>query len=249
MRFSIITVCRNNIATIEQTLSSVTQQNGVSVDHIVIDGGSTDGTADFIDSKSGRLAHFISEPDDGIYDAMNKGLNIAKGDVVGFLNADDHYPNPDILASVARCFAAHPIDAVLGDVGFFKPGLPDQIVRRYNSGRFSPQRIGWGWMPAHPGMFLRRSIYDQVGRFRTDYQIAGDFEFVARAFGDGRLRTYHLPEILVKMQTGGVSTRSWRSTVLLNREIIRACRENGISTNALKLMVKFPLKALELLGL
>ena len=247
MKFSIITVCRNSADTIARALESVAQQSGVEVEHIVIDGASNDGTLAFIDSARPSLAHVISEADHGIYDAMNKGLALATGDVLGFLNADDYYPDPKILADVAAMFELQTLDGVLGDVGFFQPGNPARVVRRYDSSRFSPARIGWGWMPAHPGMFLRRQIYETIGSFRTDYEIAGDFEFVARAFGAGKLRTRHLPQILVMMQTGGASTRGFRSSIALNREILRACRENGIPSNILKLSAKFPLKALELL--
>src|SRR5581483_9999855 len=114
-----------------------------------------------------------------------------------------------------------------GDVVFFNPKEPDKITRRYDSGRFSPDKLAWGWMPAHPSLFLRREVYQRVGPFRTDYRIAGDFDFIARAFGCGQLRYEYVPEVWVKMRAGGVSTGGLRSTILLNKEVLRACRENG----------------------
>jgi glycosyltransferase involved in cell wall biosynthesis len=246
MKFSIVTVCRNSVLTIERALASVAAQTGVSIEHIVIDGASTDGTMAILQRHRDALTHIVSEPDNGIYDAMNKGIALASGDVIGFLNADDFFSSPDIISKIERCFVRQDLDGVLGDVTFFRANAPDTVIRRYNSGKFTPSKISWGWMPAHPGMYLRRSIYDQIGPFRTDYKIAGDFEFVARAFGTSSLRTIHLPEPIVRMQAGGVSTRDWRSSIILNREIIRACRENGISTNVIKLMAKFPSKMLEL---
>jgi hypothetical protein len=130
-------------------------------------------------------------------------------------------------------------------VAFVRGDDVGHIVRVYSSRRFHPSRIAWGWMPAHPALFLRRAVYQQYGGFKTDYRIAADFEFVARIFSSGNLRYVYLPEVLVKMRLGGVSTRGWRSTLTLNREVMRACRENGIATNYFKILSKYPAKALE----
>lgn len=243
---SVITVCYNSAATLARTISSVADQVWSRVEHIVVDGGSTDGTLAVIDGFRPRLAHVLSEPDEGIYDAMNKGLALAAGDVVAFLNSDDHYVDAGVLARVCRAMADSDLDAAFGDVAYFRAEAPQRIVRRYNSGRFHPGLLAYGWMPAHPALFVRRAVFDRVGRFRTDYSIAGDFEFIVRAFGDGRLKYAYLPEVLVHMCLGGISTAGWRSRVLLNREILRACRANGISTNILKIYAKYPLKVLEL---
>lgn len=245
MNISIITVAYNSASTLGRTLHSVAEQRHPDIEHIVIDGGSTDGTATLVRQAGSHVRHFVSEPDRGIYDAMNKGIALASGDVIGFLNADDHYANDGVLARVAGLFADSALDAVLGDVAFFQPEAPDRVVRRYRSGRFSPRTIGWGWMPAHPSLFVRREVFERVGAFKTDYRIAGDYEWVARAFTRCPLRYQHLPEVLVHMQTGGVSTRGWRSTVLLNQEVMRACRENGIATNWFKILSKYPAKLME----
>jgi glycosyltransferase involved in cell wall biosynthesis len=245
MRLSVVTVCFNSAQTIEATLASVANQIDAEVEHIVVDGASTDGTAAILQAHRQQLARVISEPDRGIYDAMNKGVRVATGDVIGFLNADDVYPHNEVLSTVARIMADEHLDALFGDVEFFRPKNQDRTVRRYSSARFRPDRIAWGWMPAHPALFVRREVFERVGGFRTDYRIAGDFEFVARAFGKGELRYRHIPEVLVRMQSGGISTGGWRNTLLLNREVLRACRENGISTNLAKILSKYVLKVLE----
>lgn len=245
MKISIITVAYNAVDTIESTLLSVAQQTFPDVEHVVIDGGSNDGTKDVISSHGDRISRFVSEPDHGIYDAMNKGVALATGDVIGFLNADDSYASENVLARVAEIMERYQLDALFGDVAFYRPENPGRIVRRYSSAHFRPGRIAWGWMPAHPALFVKREIFQNAGPFRTDYRIAGDFEFVARVFGKQSLRFRYLPEVLVKMRMGGVSTGGWRNTLVLNREVLRACRENGIPTNMLKILSKYPAKLLE----
>lgn len=245
LNVSIVTVCFNSEQTIGQALSSVAEQSWPHVQHIVVDGGSTDGTLDVIKAQGAHVATLISEPDKGIYDAMNKGVAAANGDVIAFLNSDDHYARPDVIEQIAQIMGNERLDALLGDTEFYDPSRPERAVRRYDSSRFRPERIAWGWMPAHPGLFMRRAVYDAAGPFKTDYRIAGDFEFIARVFSKQRLRYRHLDEVLVKMRIGGVSTGGIRSTIRLNREVLRACRQNGIKTNALMILSKYPAKLLE----
>ncbi len=247
MKISIITVCYNSAVTLPRCLESVVRQSHTDIEHILIDGASTDGTTDIVRTLGQRIARFVSEPDHGIYDAMNKGLALATGEVVGILNADDHYADDGALARVDAHMKAQGLDMLYGDVAFFRPDAHTRLVRRFSSGRFKPKRIGWGWMPAHPALFVKRAVFDHVGPYKTDYKIAGDFEWVARAFTKTNWRYVYLPEVLVHMQTGGVSTSNWRSTLLLNQEVLRACRANGIPTNWFKILSKYPLKALELI--
>jgi glycosyltransferase involved in cell wall biosynthesis len=188
----------------------------------------------------------VSEPDKGIYDAMNKGVAHATGDIVCFLNADDQYAYRNVLSQVVLQMRDQNLDALMGDVGYFHAGNSSRMVRRYRSDRFRTDRLAWGWMPAHPALFLRKEVMQQVGRFKTDYRIAGDFEFIVRVFHGHALRYRHFPEVLVYMQTGGVSTGGWRAKILLNQEVMRACRENGLHTNILKILSKYPAKLLEL---
>lgn len=245
LKISIITVCYNSGNTISETLASVRNQKYKNIEHIVIDGGSIDNTVEIIATDGQHLFKFISEPDAGIYDAMNKGIELATGDVVAFLNADDFYKNDRVIEVVAKVMHAEHLDALYGDVEFFRPGRQESVVRRYNSGRFTVGRLGWGWMPAHPALFVRRALFERYGMFRTDYRIAGDFEFIARVFKHPELRHRHLPESLVCMQLGGISTSGWRATLQLNREMMRACRANAIPTNWLKMLLRYPFKVLE----
>lgn len=245
MKISIITVCYNSALTIGSTLRSVRSQTYDGVEHIVIDGGSTDNTLNVVGAEGSHVDKLISEKDNGIYDAMNKGIQLATGDVVAFLNADDLYKDAYVLAKVAQVMQTEQLDALYGDVEFFRAGQQDDIVRRYNSGRFTADRLGWGWMPAHPALFVRRALFKRYGVFRTDYRIAGDFEFIARVFKHPELRHRHLQKSLVCMQMGGISTSGWRATLQLNREMMRACRANAIPTNWFKMLMRYPLKALE----
>ncbi|MBS0150340.1 MAG: glycosyltransferase [Nitrospira sp.] len=247
MKVTIVTVAYNAAETVASTIHSVAAQTYADIEHIVIDGASEDMTVEIAQQASGRISRLVSEPDLGVYDAMNKGLALASGDVIGFLHADDIYAGPAVLSRVMTIMGAEGLDALLGDVEFFKPEDPARTVRRYRSARFTPDRIAWGWMPAHPALFLRRHVYERFGPFRTDYRIAGDFEYCARIFHAKRLVYRSLPETLVRMRVGGISTSGWRSTLLLNQEVLRACRENGISTNIFKISSKYPVKFLEFL--
>lgn len=247
MKISIITVAYNAARSIANTLESVAAQTHPETEHIVVDGASTDGTLEIIERHGKHIARLISEPDQGIYDAMNKGLGLATGEIIGFLNADDVYADNGVLERVSAIMAKDDLDALFGDAEFVSPARPNEPLRRYRSERFRPERIAWGWMPAHPALFLHRRVFDRFGSFRIDYRIAGDFELVARIFHGGVLKYRYLPEVLVRMRTGGVSTGGWRNTLLLNQEVLRACRENGISTNYLMILSKYPAKLLEFL--
>jgi glycosyltransferase involved in cell wall biosynthesis len=247
MKISIITVCYNSAATIEDTLYSIANQNYNNIEHVVIDGGSTDGTLEILERHRSKIACLVSEPDAGLYDAMNKGLARVTGDIVAFLNADDFYSAPTVLATVAAHMVTAELDLLYGDVVFFRPDKPGHVVRRYSSKKFTPEMFAYGWMPAHPSLFVRRHLFEAVGDFKADYKIAGDYEFVARVFSKLQPRYKYLPEVLVTMRTGGVSAAGWRNTILLNQEVLRACRENGIKTNLLKILSKYPYKFLEFL--
>lgn len=247
MKFSVITVCFNSEATITDTLRSVSSQTYLDVEHVVIDGGSQDNTIGLVETFGRDGMVLLSEADNGIYDAMNKGLSLATGDVIGFLNADDMYAANDVLERIESIMQQEELDAVFGDVEFVHPSRLDKPIRRYRSERFHPDRIASGWMPAHPALFLKRDIFELYGKFKTDYRIAGDFEYVARVFHSTGIVYRHLPEVLVRMRTGGISTSGIRSTILLNREVLRACQENGISSSWAKILSKYPLKFLEYL--
>lgn len=246
LSISVVTVCRNAGATITRALSSVCSQDHPQVQHILVDGNSDDNTLDLIYKKGLRdTGIVISEKDDGIYDAMNKGIAISTGDIIAFLNADDFYKDVNVLSTIAQIMESQSLDVAYGDVDFFAPEMESHIIRHYDSSRFSPDTLAWGWMPAHPAIFVRRSIFNDYGAFDKSYRIAGDFEFIARIFTLGHLKSAYLPKIFVSMQVGGVSTRGWRSTFLLNLEMMRACRANRISTNWLMLLSRYALKVIE----
>jgi len=168
--------------------------------------------------------------------------------VIAILNADDHYSHSDVLGQVASAFGEGDLDAVFSDIGFFRPDAPTRIFRRYRSGDFKPSGLRFGLMPAHPGMFLRRSVYDRFGLYDISYQIASDFEFVARIFSRGGIRYANLDDVVVLMQTGGASTRNLRSSLTIFRECVRACRENGIATSHFHMLGKYPAKLPQYFG-
>ncbi len=247
MKLSIITVVYNNVSTIEFAINSVLSQDYSDVEYIIIDGQSTDGTIEKIAPYEEHVAHFISEPDQGIYDAMNKGLSRVTGDVIGILNSDDFYANNTILTQVAQTFQKTSVDLVFGDIIFVQPENLNKITRYYSSANFHPDKFAWGWMPAHPSCFLRRDVYEKYGYFKTDYQIAADYELLTRFMVKHNVSYQYLPMVFVKMRTGGISGRNLKSNWILNQEIVRACRENGIQTNMTKVMLKYFTKIFQLL--
>ncbi len=245
MRVTVITACLNRVATVGEAIQSVAEQSHGDIEHIVVDGGSTDGTLEVVKGYGSAISRLLPGPDRGLYDALNKGVLASSGDLIGFLHSDDFYADRDVLRTVVGEMTRGTLDAIYGDVAFVTPDRPHRVTRIYSSRRFRPARIAWGWMPAHPALFVSRRLFERFGLFKTDYRIAADFEFVARVFGRGDIRHAYLPQILVKMRTGGISTRGWRSTLILNREVLRACRENGIRSSYLKILSKYPAKALD----
>lgn len=245
MKVSIITVSCNSVDTIEDTILSVSSQSYPEIEHIIIDGASTDGTTDIINNHKAKITYFISEPDMGIYDAMNKGIARANGDLVGILNADDLYYDCNVIASIVAEFKKTNTDSIFADLVYVKKNDTSKVVRYYRSKNFKPYRFAFGWMPAHPTFFAKKEVYQRYGVYRTDYKIAADYELLVRFIATHKISYSYMPKILVRMRMGGVSTRSLKNTWTLNREIIRACKDNGISTNILKVLTKYPAKLLE----
>ncbi|MEI6037915.1 MAG: glycosyltransferase family 2 protein, partial [Planctomycetota bacterium] len=235
---SIITVCRNSADVIASCLESVALQTHSEIEHIVIDGDSTDGTCKIIDSFP-HVVKRVSEPDCGLYDAMNKGIAMATGEVVGILNSDDFYPNADVIATVAQEFDVAEVDATIGDVAFVSPNNLKRITRYYSAHGWHVGKLRDGFMPPHPAFFVRRSYYQQLGGYRTDYQISADFELLARFLYGSRLHYRYLHQPLVYMRSGGTSNASVERRLILNRELLRACGENGIQTSSLRLSMRY----------
>lgn len=245
MKISVITAVYNREGTIERAIRSVASQSYRDIEHLIIDGASRDRTCEIVRACSGPLVSLISEPDKGIYDAINKGIRASSGEVIGLLHSDDRFAHDEVLGRIAAHFEDDAVDAVYADVAFFSGRSPDKLIRRYNSRRFAPDRLSSGWMPAHTSLFLRRRVFDRFGLYKTDYRIAADFEFIARIFKDDGIVARYVPEIWVNMQTGGASDAGIGSKITLNQEILRACRENGIRSNYFKILAKYPLKFLE----
>lgn len=234
MKISIITVAYNAASTIRDCLQSVAEQSFQDVEHIIIDGASTDGTMEVIERYRDHLASVISEPDQGIYDAMNKGIRLATGDVVGTLNADDWYADPEVLAKVARAFRDDvELDAVYGDLVYVAKDDPSRIVRYWQSRPYGKGLFERGWMPAHPTFFVRREVYQRLGLFDLDFQIQSDFELTMRFMAVNGIKTRYLPGIMVNMRMGGVTNNSISNVIRGNIEAYRACRKNGLNVSPL----------------
>lgn len=228
MKISVVTAVFNNRETIGAAIDSALSQVDVEFELIVIDGGSTDGTLDVLRAYGDRLALLVSEPDRGMYDALNKGIQLATGDVVGFLHSDDLFADESVLTRIAAAFAVPDVGAVYGDLLYVSKDAPDVVVRYWKAGAFSQGRLGWGWMPPHPTFYVRRSIYQRLGVFDLRYRIAADYDTMLRFLGKGKIRADYIPEVLVKMRLGGASNRSFANIVRKSKEDYLALRRNDV---------------------
>ena len=253
MKISIITACYNSAATIRTAMESVLSQRGVDVEYLIIDGGSTDGTVAIVEEFShkehkghkGFDFKWVSEKDRGMYDAINKGIKMATGDVVGILNADDVLESPDTLAHVVGAFnRVEHVDAVYADIRFVRNDL-ETTVRYYSAKSWKPWMLQWGKMPPHPSVYIRRELFEKYGLYKLGYEIAADYELLIRYLRMVKLKTRYLNESLVRMRMGGKSTRGWKSFVTLNREIVRGNRENGYFCCFPMLLPKYLFKIFE----
>ena len=231
----------------ENCINSVLNQRYKNIEYLIIDGGSTDGTLDIIKKYNDKISYWASEPDNGIYDAMNKGIRLAKGDIIGILNSDDFYIDNNVIADIVNEFKTKDVDSVFADLVYVSADNLNKIVRYYSSANFHPQKMTYGWMPAHPTFFVKREVYGQYGLYKTDYMIAADYELTARFLVKNSVSYRYIPKVLVKMRTGGASTRNLKSNWILNKEILRACAENGIKTNIIKVLSKYPAKIFQLI--
>lgn len=245
---SIITATFNSAKTLKDTIQSVLRQTNKDFEYLIIDGGSTDETIDIVKSYesefSGRLK-WVSEKDQGIYDAMNKGIKMASGDVVGILNSDDYFTSDDILQTVDNAFKSHEIDAIYGDIHFIRDGAPDKCVRYYSSRMFSPFWLRFGFMPAHPSFYCKREVFEKAGLYSLDYKIGADYEMMVRLFKRHKIKSLYANKDFVTMRTGGASNNNVRSRLTLIEEDVKACRVNGLYTNRFFIMLKFLYKIFE----
>ncbi len=210
LKITVITVAYNAARTIAETICSVAEQDYSDVEHIVIDGASPDGTAEVVRQTPGRVTRLLSEPDRGVYDAMNKGIAMATGDVIGFLNADDMYAHSGVLSRVAEALSNPDVDACYADLVYVDPKDLRKIVRYWKSRPYEYGLFEKGWMPAHPTFFVRRSVYERLGGFDLEYKLQSDFELTMRFMHVHKIRSVYVSEIWVRMRTGGLSNNSLR---------------------------------------
>lgn len=236
MTISIITATYNSGQTLTDTLESVLRQSYTGIDYVIVDGGSKDNTLDIIRRYEPRFEghmRWISEPDKGIYDAMNKGIRMATGDVVGLLNSDDFYTSNDVLETVAKTMSDPNVDAVYGDIHYVNDNDLTRCVRYYSSRVFRRGLMRMGFMPAHPSFYCRRAIYERYGTFDTSLRIAADFENLLRLIFVNRIRTKYIPVDFVTMRTGGASSSGMVSHKRILKEHMIAYKQNGVYSNLL----------------
>ena len=222
-------------------------QDYPNIEYLIIDGNSKDGTQEVIRAHEGIVTRWFSEPDKGLYDAMNKGIRMATGDIVGIINSDDFYHRSDAISQVVNAFQEYGPQCVFADIRFVHPDNLDKTVRYYSSKNFDLNSFKKGVIPAHPTFFTYRKNFEIFGYYKTDYQIAADFELLVRFLYKCKLSYHYISIDLMKMRTGGLSTKSWKSNVIINQEDLRACKENGVNTNYFWLYSRYFRKLLEYL--
>jgi glycosyltransferase len=227
MKISIVTATYNSAATVRDTLASIRSQQHPDIEHIIVDGASRDNTLEIVKNFP-EVAKIISEQDRGIYDAMNKGIGLATGEVIGILNSDDLYVDDRVLSDVAAVFADHTVMTVYADLQYVQADDLQKVQRSWISGPFKRRNFYYGWMPPHPTFFVRRSVYDLVGPFRTELRSAADYELMLRILVKYGFATKYIPRVIVKMRTGGVSNASVRNRLVANREDRLAWKMNGL---------------------
>jgi glycosyltransferase involved in cell wall biosynthesis len=228
VEITIVTAVLNSKYFIEDCIQSIHRQTFKSIEHIVIDGGSTDGTLETIKKYQAGIAEFVSERDDGIYDAMNKGIRLATGEVIGILNADDFYPSRDILNEVAQIFENRDVESCYGDSEYVSAVDTGKVIRYWRSGSYDVNKFYSGWMPPHPTFFVRRSVYQKYGLFNLNLGSAADYELMLRFLVKHRITAAYIPKVIVKMRTGGVSNASMGNRIRANRMDRKAWSVNGL---------------------
>jgi glycosyltransferase len=238
IKISIITAVLNGRNTIGDTVRSVLNQTYKNFEHIIIDGGSTDETVELIKRYTDGTVKIISEPDHGIYDALNKGLRISSGDVVGILNGDDLYAHDRVLHLVADVFENRKVDSCYGDLQYIDKNDTNKVIRHWKSSEYRHGKFRYGWMPPHPTFFVKKGIYEKFGYFNTNFRIAADYELMLRFLERNRITTHYIPHVLIKMRVGGVSNRSLRNMVLKTCEDYKAWKVNDLKSHFYTILLK-----------
>ena len=246
MKVSIITCTYNSAATIADTIKSVNAQTYPNIEHIIVDGLSKDNTLEIVKQYARERQIIKSEKDNGIYDAFNKGIRMATGDIIGVLNSDDFFTSNNIIEQVVNAFDKENIDAVYGDIHFVNSDNLNKCVRYYSSKSFRPCMMRMGFMFAHPSFYVKREYYENLGLYKTDYKIAADFELLLRFVVKAKIKCKYLPLDFVTMRTGGASTEGIKSKNIINKECLRACKENNYYSNIILMWLRIVYKAFEL---
>lgn len=239
MKISIITVTFNNALVLADCIESVINQTHTPIEHIIVDGGSNDGTINILNKYKNNLSKIISEPDNGIYHAMNKGIKYASGDVVGFLNSDDFYFNNDVLLKVFKIFKSNPsIDACYSDLVYVDKLTAYKTIRYFKSNKFIPGSFSNGWCPPHPTFFVRKSLFKKYGDFDLNLKIASDVDLMMRFLEIHKVKSLYVPEIWVKMRMGGTTNKNLNNILRQNLEVICSLKKNGLDVNYINFFVK-----------
>lgn len=247
MKVSIITVTYNSASTVRDTIESVLAQTYSDIEYIIVDGASKDNTLDIVNEYKGRIATIISEPDKGIYDAMNKGIQAATGDVIGILNSDDFFTSDDVIDLMVLHFKNDAVDAVYGDVHFVNSENLDKCIRYYSSAVFRPRLMRLGFMPAHPSCYIRKKHYQRFGLYDTSYKIGADFDLLLRYIYLNKLNFKYLQKDFVTMRTGGASTNGIKSHIQITKDHLLAFKKNNVRSNLFYLSLRYLYKLKELI--
>ncbi len=243
LKISLITSCYNAEAHIGRCIESVIAQNCPNLEYIIIDGGSTDNTLSVIKKYESYISRIVTEPDKGVYDAMNKGIQLATGEVVGTLNADDYFAANDILKTIENIFITKNTDIVYGDLDYVD--FNETIIRRWRTKAYIKGIFNWGWMPPHPTFYCKRSLFDKLGLYKLDYGTAADYELMLRFMHATNLNTFYINKVLIKMQLGGLSNKSFSNRLKAWENDLKAMRKNGIRLPLLTLIMKPVRKVLQ----
>jgi glycosyltransferase len=236
--FSIITTVLNNKEFIEDAINSVLNQTYPDIEYIIVDGASTDGTLDIIKKYESRITKWVSEPDKGIYDALNKGIELSSGDIIGFLHADDVFACNYAVEKVAKRFLQYPVKIIYSDLEYVTKKNLNRVFRYWKAGSYKNYSFSFGWMPPHPTMFVRREVYQRYGGFDTDYKIAADYDLILRLLGKHRVPSTYIKDVLVRMRIGGKSNMSIKNIIRKSAEDYRILRKNKIGFPLLTVILK-----------
>lgn len=238
MKVSIITITFNSAATLKDTIESVLNQTYDNIEYIIVDGQSTDDTLQIIDLYKHKISKVVSEKDHGLYDALNKGIKLATGDVIGLLHSDDFYTSNDVIEKVANTFKKNNSDAVYADLYYVDKTDTDRIFRKWHSGEYKHGMFLHGWMPPHPTFFAKKACYDKFGLFNTQFKSAADYEILLRFIHKHQIKLAYLPEFIIKMRVGGKSNVSLKNRIRANQEDRKAWKVNGLKPKLHTLYLK-----------